>query len=136
MIRVEKFKAEHVLSLGKPLDVGKRIETQEQTREFTVTAFVGEDVVAIGGVGVIWSGRGEAWAIVSEKALRFPIAFSKAALRFLNSCPVRRIEAAADWRNKRENKWIERLGFQRMGFAGGYFPDGRDAYFYARVRGN
>lgn len=129
MLRVERLKAEDVETLGRALSIGEKMEAED----FSRSVFFGDELILCGGVALYWTGRGEAWAMVSPKAKKHALSLTKAVKKFIEECPVSRIEAAAQWNQKRDCKWIEAIGFQKTHFAAKYLPGGKDAQVYARV---
>lgn len=100
-------------------------------------AFAAEEdgvVFAAAGVLPLWQGRGEAWALLSgDLGGRF-VGIHRAVMRFLEACPLRRIETAVDVDFHEAVRWAHLLDFKLEGVMAGYTPDGRDCYRYARVR--
>lgn len=129
-IRLEKLKREHLEALGR----GKAVAEDAVNQEFSYSLFSGDELLLCGGVFLYWKNRGEAWAILAPGAKRHAVGIRKAAKKFLSDCPITRIEAAASVESRRELKWIESLGFKFQCFANSYFPDGKDAAIYSRVR--
>ena len=104
-------------------------------RGMSYTARVDGKIVVCAGVVEHWEGRGEAWAFLAKDSGKHFVAIHRAVKRFLDVCPIKRIEAAVDYEFEPGHEWVTMLDFkieaQRMR---GYFPDGRDATLYARVR--
>lgn len=97
----------------------------------------GEDgqVLLCGGVTDCWPGRGMAWAVLNLDCRHHFISIHNMAKRFFEACPIRRIEAAVEVGFEAGHRWVNALGFQlEAARLRSYFPDGRDASLYARVK--
>lgn len=93
-------------------------------------------VVACAGVYEYWKGRGEAWALMDKNCKSEFFAVHNAVKRFLEICPVRRIEAVVDAGFEAGHRWVKALGFElEAPRLRGYRPTGGDCALYARVRG-
>lgn len=97
------------------------------------------NVLAIGGVTLLWPGRAQAWALLSNRvdarnmaavhcAARRRLAELQADLRYY------RIEATVRAGFSAGRRWLESLGFKFEGWMRHYDPmDGADHALYARV---
>lgn len=94
----------------------------------------GDRVLGCAGLVPFWAGRAEAWAMFAANLNREFIYIHQAAVRFLDSCGIRRVEAHVDAGFGQAQKWVEMLGFEYEGPLRAYTPDGRDCLRYARVR--
>ena len=99
------------------------------------SALYGEEVIACAGTMEVWSGRLQAWALLSPCGPKRFLEVHRAVTRFLDEQTARRIETAVDCEFEAGHRWASLLGFRleapRMRNFG---PDGRDAALYARVR--
>jgi hypothetical protein len=96
-----------------------------------------EDGDVIGSAGVInlWEGRGMAWAYLSVNARNHMLPITKAVRRFLEVCPLRRVEMTVDAEFPQGHRWANMLGFKlECGRMQAYRPDGGACSLYARVR--
>lgn len=92
-------------------------------------------VVAVAGVSEIWTGRGDAWALIAaDIGPRLMTKVHYATKRFLEANTLRRIEAACVADFHQGHRWLEALGFSFEGPLAKYAPDGSDCVRYARVR--
>lgn len=140
-LRVNKLKAEDLVVL---LDKKARsyvgpVLTEAQIAALEASAhsyslFIDEKITLCGGVMEYWTNRGEAWAVLDPECKPHFVAVTAAAKRFLNVCPVNRIEAAVDVDFKAGNRWVKSLGFQFEATCRKFLPDGRNAFLYSRVR--
>jgi len=98
----------------------------------TVSAFLGDEPVAVFGCVLLWSGVGEAWSLLSEKARRYPIAMTKAAKCFLNNVETQfnlhRLQITVKSTDKRAMGWAKTLGFVSEGLMLQYSADKEDNY--------
>lgn len=144
MINVVEYKAQHLAELRDKGDVGyltnlytdKVIGNLERFNSITVLSPEGE-VISCGGVIPFWPTRGEAWQFFSERLLKkYALAVTRATIRFLEACPVRRIEAVVDLDFEQGHRYIQALGFEVeapiMEF---YGPTGKHCTLYSRIGG-
>jgi hypothetical protein len=98
----------------------------------TVSAFLGDEPVAVFGCVLLWSGVGEAWSLLSEKARRYPIAMTKAAKCFFNNVETQfnlhRLQITVKSTDKRAMGWAKTLGFVSEGLMLQYSADKEDNY--------
>jgi hypothetical protein len=108
---------------------------EKSPHSYTLMTEEDERVVGCAGVVEYWSGRGEAWAILDTDSRHEFLAMHNTVKRFLDVCPVNRIEAAVDLHFDNGHRWVMALGF-RLDAARlrAFFPNGRDASLYSRVR--
>lgn len=101
-----------------------------------VTAFVHGVPVAVFGCVVVWSGLGEAWALFSPKARRYPIAMTKGAKAFFNACIqsylLHRLQITVKTVDNRAVNWAKCLGFVIEGTMKEYSADKEDFYMMRR----
>ena len=87
------------------------------------------------GVQELEHHRAMSWALIREGiTLRILVELSKGIQCFLDNTDYARVEAAVAMDFEKSNKWARMLGFKLEGFMHGYFPNGGDAYLYARVK--
>lgn len=89
--------------------------------------------VACFGVVLMWEGRGYCWALLDRDAGPHMLALTRAIRSLIAAAGLRRIEMAVDASFEAGRRWAGLLGFEPECLARGYFPDGRDAWLYARV---
>jgi len=90
-------------------------------------------VLGIAGVWQIEEHRVNAWAIIDRHIGTDYIHYHKAVKRFLEHCGYQRVEMAVEVNFEEAKRWAEMLGFKQEGFMHKYFPNGNDAFLYARV---
>ena len=90
--------------------------------------------IACAGIVEAWEGRGLAWALFSEQALRHFTSIHRAARNVLADAPWRRIEMTVDATHEQGIRWAQRLGFEQEGLMRSYTRDGRDCYLFARLK--
>ena len=102
----------------------------------TITAFVNNIPVAVFGCVILWSGVGEAWSIFSEKARRYPIAMTKSAISFFDSCEIlfslHRLQITVNSNDKRALSWAKYLKFESEGLMKQYSADKDDTFMMRR----
>jgi len=139
---VVPFRAEHFdrlivqeaqAYLSRWLPSKQNAEALEQTRAYTGIA--DGRVVACAGILPQWEGRAVTWAYLDERAGEHMTALHRAVKRYLDACPIRRIEATVDCEFEAGHRWARMLGFQleceRMR---AYRADGGDSALYVRIK--
>jgi hypothetical protein len=147
MMRVVPFEPEHLARL-EGREVERRLFTLIADRDAYARAMVrpglsftglGDDGAVIGCAGVmpLWSGVGQAWALLSVRApgafkavhravcLGLDNAFSSGGFHRVQ------ISVAADFPGAR--RWAEHLGFVCEGLMRGYGPLNDDHFLFAKV---
>jgi len=103
----------------------------------TITAFVYGKPVAIFGCVMVWKGMGEAWALFADNARRYPVAMTKGARVFFNTCirsyNLHRIQITVKKSDKRAIKWAKCLKFETEGTLEKYSADQEDYYMMRRL---
>jgi hypothetical protein len=142
MIEIVKFKAEHLekMTEQKAMSYLREHLTTEhfQAAEQSPWAYsIIKDGVTLLCAGVVshWDGRGEAWAFLNQSCKFDFLAIHRAVSRFLDVCPLNRIDATVDATFDEGHRWVKMLGFDcEAPLMKSYLPGGRDASLYARVR--
>lgn len=99
-----------------------------------VTWMDGNKVLALGGVTKLWEGSGEAWILLDQSALRYPIAVRKMAIRYLSEAREQywRIQATVKADFREGVRFALSLGFSLKNPKGEpmrrYGVDGGDYY--------
>ncbi|CAB4126151.1 hypothetical protein UFOVP68_13 [uncultured Caudovirales phage] len=107
-----------------------------QARIDTGLAFAvidGNEILALGGAQDLWPGRAVAWGLLCSGIGATMVPITRAVRRFLDTSPIRRIEAEVAVDHEEGRRWAEMLGFKREGTMRAYF-NGADFHLYARVR--
>ena len=91
-------------------------------------------ILGCAGVRELGLHRGESWALISEDIGTDFIHFHKAVLEFLKQVHLERVELSADVNHPETKRWAEMLGFKLEGLMHKFYPNGNDAYLYARVK--
>jgi len=103
----------------------------------TVSAFLGDEPVAMFGCVLLWVGVGEAWSLLSEKARRYPIAMTKAARIFFDQCEsifnLHRLQITVNSNDKRAMGWAKTIRFEPEGLMLRYSADKDDTYMMRRI---
>lgn len=98
------------------------------------TATVDGLPVACAGLIEMWAGRAQAWALLSVEAGPHMLAITRAIRFRLATASFRRIEMAVDVTFEAGVRWAHMLGFEHEATVRCYFPDGRAARLYARIK--
>lgn len=142
MTKVEPLKAadlEHLLAekarsfLGSPILTENQIMSLEAS-PYAYTVKVDGKILLCAGVAEYWNGRGEAWAVLHPNTKRNFIAVHNAVKRFLDVCPIDRIEAAVEVDFEPGIRWVCALGFEFEATCKKFLPGGKSAHLYAKVR--
>lgn len=99
------------------------------------TALVAARPICCGGLVEMWPGRAYAWTVLSEDAAPHLLALTRGIRSLLDAAPFARVEMAVVADFKEGRRWAQLLGFvcETPSPMRNYFPDGRDAYLYART---
>jgi len=102
-----------------------------------VTAFVNRRPVAVFGLMFHWKGVGEAWSMFSEESRRYPIAMTKGAIAFFDSCQIlfnlHRIQITVKCDDQRAVHWAKALSFVEEGVMVKYSADQEDTFMMRRL---
>lgn len=102
-----------------------------------ITAFVNNNPVAIFGCVFLWKGVCEAWSIFSQQSRRYPIAMTKGANAFFDSCQIlfnlHRIQITVKCDDKRAVSWAKFLHFESEGIMKAYSADQEDTFIMRRI---
>lgn len=97
-------------------------------------------LVAVGGVQVLWKGRGMFWLILTADCKKEGIhgyravyAIKEKIQELVEANNLHRAEAAIRTDFSRAVAMIEALGFMREGTMRQYWPDKADAFLYSKV---
>ena len=146
-LRLVPFRAQHLSLIGELADsmagmgllhtqalYAKNLE--DAGPAYTIVD-IHDNVMGCGGIGLLWPGVGEAWAILGNRITEYPISLHRFAIQVrdkhtrLEHLP--RVQSAIPYGHERAKRWIERLGFQYEGLMPGYGPDGSWFERYARL---
>jgi hypothetical protein len=142
MIEVVRFQAKHMAQIEdqeinaylRPFITGAHIRALEEAQH-SFTGLSNGRAVVCAGVTEYWPNRGEAWAILDLSCKKEFLGIHHAVRNFLNTYPLRRIEAAVDVGFEAGHRWAKALGFQlEASRLRAYRPDGGDCSLYARVK--
>lgn len=103
------------------------------------TGFAGYELVAIGGISILWQGVGEAYIFGTDRKREHRLWFTKQVIQKLNlvvaEMKLHRVQAAVHADDKVALDWIlqKRLGFEVEGVMMKYGPDGADYIRVAKV---
>ena len=143
MIEVVKFQAADMEAIkDQPAQIYVREFLTEEhlqalaLQEFSYTIKIRGRIVACTGVIQYWKDRGEAWTFIHEDCKKEFYAIHKIVKRFLDICPLKRIEATVDIGFIEGHRWVKNLGFVlEAPLMKAYLPNGGDSSLYSRVRG-
>lgn len=76
------------------------------------TVFAGDRIIACAGVIELWAGRGMAWSLLAGDIPHCFLSLHRAVRKFLQECPIRRIEAYVDEDFGAAHQWANILGFR------------------------
>jgi len=139
---LEKFRAEHFEDMRNEKSVmcllphitPEHLKNLENA-QYSYAGVRDGKTIFCAGVAEYWNGRAESWAILRSSAKYDLIPITKMVKRFLEVCPIRRIEASIEVDFEEGHRWAKLLGFElEAPRLKSYFPDGRDCALYARVR--
>lgn len=102
----------------------------------SLSGFVGSTCIGCAGVVDVGDGVALAWAYLSDDARHYMLPITRKVKRVLDAYPARRIEATVAHGFAQGDRWLDALGFVRVGAVADrpYFPQGHTATLYARDR--
>lgn len=106
--------------------------------EMSFSALDGDQVLGCAGIVQLWPGVGQAWAVLSERALAQPVTLTRTAWRELDRAARRsgfaRIQATVADGHGAGARWLAFLGFEVEGLLVNYGPGGQgDYWIYGRT---
>jgi hypothetical protein len=138
---VEPFKAEHLARMrvqeAQLMEAASLSPAMLRALEATdawATLIDGE-VLLVGGLAEMWAGRAVLWSYVSANAGPHMVRLTKGVRRLLDASGFARVEVYVDADFEAGHRWAQALGFRlEAKIMTAFFPDGRDAALYGRVR--
>jgi len=140
---IRKFKEDDIfrfVSRDSVLDEKERSLLKYKLRSgpaFTVE--LGEEILACGGIVILWPGVGTTWMNVSDNISSHKIWFHRTVKRMLlqiiSIYKLHRIDAAIRVGIERDEKWAYKLGFTPEGPLNAYGPNKEDYYRFVRLKG-
>jgi len=144
MIILVPFRDEHADRL-KLREIDRRSiapqEPSEMIRQIAhlgpfMTMLVDDEIMAIGGVMILWPGVGEAWVGTSSLVERYPIIFTKCVRGYLNAVirdeKLHRVQLNIVEYHKRSLAWVRLLGFFLESKMEKYGPNQETYYRFVR----
>jgi len=96
-----------------------------------------EEIIACGGVHIMWEGVGEAWLVLSKEAYKSPISVARYTYQLfdtiMNENELWRVQASVHTDDDESVRFAEWLGFEDEGLMKKFGPDGADYIRMARV---
>lgn len=139
MLNYRPFEKSDVIQipLDYELDGESRVAMVSHKDIVGYTLLWNDEVIAVGGVHLMWFGVGEAWLLVSPEAMKRPIALARYTKRLLrdimSETQVRRVQASVHVDDNRAYLFAEWLGFENEGIMRKFGVDGDDYTRLARV---
>ena len=142
---IRPFKAEDLLAFeprdyeGMSLHERVLMGVKKEKAGPAFTGVVDGKIIGCAGVGLMWDGVGEAWAVLSHDIELHRLWFHRTARRglvmLMAAMNLHRLQASVRIDIERNCRWLEAFGFVREGIMHGYAPDKTDCVRYALVRG-
>lgn len=98
------------------------------------------EIVALGGIAMLWGKVGEAWLLSAEPMNRHGLVSARAIIRKLRQTEMElgdrleRLQAQAPVSHPSAHRWIQWLGLEKESVAKKYSATGEDAVIYAKVK--
>ena len=140
------FHEDHLANFKGIIEYDSQSITIEDRKQFLifqshcgpcVTAFVNRRPVAVFGIVFLWQGVGEAWSLFTKESRRYPIAMTKGAIAFFDSCQIlsnlHRLQITVKCTDKRAVSWAKHLGFVEEGTMIAYSADKDNTYMMRRI---
>jgi hypothetical protein len=143
MFEMRAFKAEDIYEITEQQSMRNithaitTIESWERVARgpYAYTMLWNGKILCCTGVVQYWKDRGEVWSVIDQGCGPDLVYVTKAAKRFFDIVPIKRIEATVKCDFEEGHRWIKLLGFhleaERLV---NYFPDGSDVSLYARIK--
>lgn len=144
-IKLIEFKAEHIRyvfeNVFEPISgTPEQREAWIQQREAEGTSYTGivdDQIVACGGVSILWPGVADAWISVRKDANGYARAILECTRMMLDvlrdSHELRRIHAYVRMDFERGVKFAHKVGFEIESRMKMFMPDGADCYMMVRL---
>lgn len=141
MIKVIRLEAWHIEALRGKVQDHVLFNSVDQAAceedRYSYTFYDGEsgEIMMCTGVRELWAGRGVAWVLFNQECTEQFILLFRGVKRFLELCPINRIESVVLRDFKAGHRWVKLLGFKLEAECMKSFnPAGQDCSLYARVR--
>ena len=143
MTKLVPFKKEHYREIVGNSDqkyladyvTDEDLEAVEQN-PFSRSCFHEEKLLGVGGIILSHEQRGEAWGVVAKGNREQFIRLHRAVKGYLESVPVRRVEAAVHLDFEPGHRWVKALGFTlEAAVMRAHSLEGKDAALYAITKG-
>ena len=143
-MRIEIFKTEHLDMIDPIGGKDDKIWVKEtlyrslnHMESMAFTLFVGDKVISICGIWLLWDGVGEAFTVMCSDIKKYGLSLFKGYKRSLptmiKAYKLKRLQATIIVGFTEGVNFIERLGFKREGMMKSWTPDGKDVYMYSIV---
>lgn len=104
-----------------------------------LTGVVNDEVVACGGIDLMWKGVGEVWLMLSPETDKYPIGTYEIIRdgldKLIKDNKLHRVQAWGRIGFDRAHTLFKHLGFKADGIAPKYTPDAVDCILYSKVKG-
>jgi hypothetical protein len=134
-VAVMNITAQNYQSISKGLDVGRMLEMQANSGHAITAILHGRPVACFGSVK-IWTGVEEMWCFLEERARKYPLVLTKAAIDYRDfrvlSASLHRLQITVRCKDKRAVRWGQAIGFEIEGLMKKYGPDQADFYMMSR----
>jgi len=140
------FHSDHVVNFkgiieyeSQSITIEDRIRMLEYQSQLgpSITAFVNNRPIAVFGCVFLWKGVAEAWSLFTQESRRYPIAMTKGAFAFFDSCQIlfnlHRLQITVKCSDQRAVAWARHLRFAEEGTMIAYSADKDDTYMMRRT---
>ncbi len=103
-------------------------------RGVSQTVWDGDRPIACMGEVLLWPGNGEVWTVFAREIGTQMTYVLRSTLRLMASVSTRRHHAYVEDGHADGMRWMMKLGFHVEGRLVAHFPNGKDAFLFARVR--
>lgn len=142
MVEVRKFHRTDALKLKDYAAVSYLAEivqpehlAQAETLKYSYSVYAGDQILLCAGVHEYWKDRGELWAMFDANCKRHFVGLVGAIRRFMDVCPLRRLEAVVDHGFEPGHRLVRALGMKlECETMEAYRHNGINSSLYARVR--
>lgn len=112
------------------------VDLYKQISGDAFTLIIDNKIIACGGIEQLWPGVGEAWLIMSEGALKYPVSVMRRAREIFPKMNTKyhRVQALVLYQFHKAMLFVERLGFRYEGLMQAYGPNKEDYMRYVILR--
>jgi hypothetical protein len=107
----------------------------EKPEGISFTIVNGSEIIGSFGWVEVWHGRYQVWMLLAEGSGKLMVSIFRVIRSMINAGSYRRLELQVDEGFPQGYRFAQMLGFEFEYKARKYFPNGNDAYLFAKFKG-